>query len=86
MVINLGEQYAGAPQRYYADRCKLRIFFKKPPVSAKNQRNIVLTRPVETKNQKLFGGVAKDSYLCRGFRGTSRKAAGKDAAGGDMRK
>lgn len=62
------------------------FFFKKPPVSAKNQRNIVLTRPVETKNQKLFGGVAKDSYLCRGFRGTSRKAAGKDAAGGDMRK
>lgn len=62
------------------------FFSKKPPVSAKNQRNIVLTRPVETKNQKLFGGVAKDSYLCRGFRGTSRKAAGKDAAGGDMRK
>lgn len=61
-------------------------FFQKPPVSAKNQRNIVLTCPVETKNQKLFGGVAKDSYLCRGFRGTSRKAAGKDAAGGDMRK
>lgn len=62
------------------------IFSKNHRFRPKNQRYIVLTRPVETKNQKLFGGVAKDSYLCRGFRGTSRKAAGKDAAGGDMRK
>lgn len=62
------------------------FFSKNRRFQAKNQRYIVLTRPVDTKNQKLFGGVAKDSYLCRGFRGTSRKAAGKDAAGGDMRK
>lgn len=53
---------------------------------AKNQHDIALACPAKTKNQKLFGRVAKDSYLCRGFRGTSRKAAGKDAAGGDMRK
>ena len=62
------------------------FFSKNRRFRAKKQRFIVLACPVETKNQKLFGGVAKDSYLCRGFRGTSRKAAGKDAAGGDMRK
>lgn len=62
------------------------IFSKNRRFRPKKQRFIVLTCPVDTKNQKLFGGVAKDSYLCRGFRGTSRKAAGKDAAGGDMRK